>query len=124
MEDTASSALRQARHGDSAMNQTTLARAASKEDIELAEHLISHSRAPQTGGERGNEAGQNGLDTSSEHHSHPYATRETEVAIDGPFDQAQNQSPRSTTAERESFGPQANVLSAGQKCQYVSLASC
>lgn len=110
MADIASSALMQARQGEAALNHTTLARSASKEDIELAEHLISHSRAPQNSGERTHEG-----------HQHMYASREIEVGIDGSFDQAQSHSPRSATAEREPFGPQPHVLSVGQQCKYVTL---
>lgn len=117
MADIASSALMQARQDEMAMQHTHLSRAASKEDIELAEHLLSHSRAPQNGGERTHEA-HNGVDISTgQQHQSIYASRETEVGMDTALDQTQNRSSRSGTAEREPFGPQATAISAGQKCR-------
>lgn len=118
MAETASSALMQARQDEEASRKTTLSRAASKEDIELAEHLLSHSRAQQNGGERTLEA-HNGSDVSPEQ-QHIYASRETELG-DVAFEQTQDNTSRSGTAEREPFGPQPNVLSAGQKCRYEFL---
>lgn len=119
MADIASSALMQARQTEAAMNQTTLARAATKEDIELAEQLINHSRAPQNGGDRAHEA-QNGRDVSGgPQRQQVFPSREAEVGIDGALDQSRGRSSRSGTAERDAFGPQSTVLSAGQKCRCV-----
>jgi len=120
MADIASSAIMiQAGRCEAAMNQTTLARAraraATKEDIELAEQLINHSRAPQNGNDRTLET-ENGGDVSSGlQRQQVYPSRETEIGNEGGFDH----SSRSGTAEREAFGPQPDVLSAGQKCRCV-----
>lgn len=92
------------------MNQAALYREASREDSELAH--ISPSRPRQNG------EGANGVQTrngaSSGHRL--YASRETDLGMDAAYEQAQTQSSRSESAERESFGPQPNVLSAGQRC--------
>lgn len=113
MAEVASPAPMQARQDYAKLDQAALSRKASKEDIELAKDLLSHSRLQQNDGKRAQEI-HTGSDASSA--LHIYASRETELGMDAAFEQTQNQSSRSGTAERESFSPQPNVLYTGQKC--------